>query len=84
VAINAIRKSTPAPEMDYAECLWRERQVMSGANVTAADAEEFLPLAAEIPIKPKVAVYPLAEANRVLGMLKAGRVDGAAVLKPTT
>lgn len=68
--------------MEYARHLWHEREITSVANVTAADAEEFLPLAGRIPIRPKVTVYPLAEANEALKELKAGGIDGAAVLKP--
>lgn len=41
-----------------------------------------MPLAGRIPIRPKVTVYPLAEANEALKELKAGGIDGAAVLKP--
>lgn len=82
LVVNAIRKRTPIPEMEYARHLWHEREITSVANVTAADAEEFLPLAGRIPIRPKVTVYPLAEANEALKELKAGGIDGAAVLKP--
>ena len=80
VVINAIRKTTPIPQMDYARYLWGEREIKSVANVTPRDAEEFLPLAAEIPIVPQVEVYGLAEANKALIRLKEGKVHGAAVL----
>ena len=61
--------------------LWAEKEIKSVGNVTRRDAEEFLPLAAGIPIMPEVEESPLAEANRVLARLKAGRVHGAAVLR---
>jgi len=80
VVINAIRKATPIPQMDYGRYLWGEREVRSVANVARRDAEEFLPLAAEIPIVPEVEVYGLAEANKALIRLKEGKIDGAAVL----
>jgi len=80
VVINAIRKTTPIPQMDYARYLWGERQVRSVANVTRRDVEEFLPLAGEIPIVPQVEVYDLSDANKALLRLKEGKVDGAAVL----
>jgi propanol-preferring alcohol dehydrogenase len=80
LVINAIRKETPIPEMDYAEYLWLEKEVKSVANVTKADAEEFLPLAAEIPIKPTVEEFPLEAANDVLIKIKHSRLKAAAVL----
>jgi propanol-preferring alcohol dehydrogenase len=66
LVINAIRKETPIPELDYAEYLWLEKEIKSVANVTRKDAEEFLPLAAQIPIVPTIEEFPLAEANEVL------------------
>ena len=78
VAINAIHLDT-VPEFPY-ELLWMERGVRSVANFTRADAEEFLELAAEIPIETVVDPYPLADVNIALGRLKSGEVDGAAVL----
>ncbi len=62
--------------------LWEERVVRSVANLTRADAREFLALAAEVPLRAHVHVYPLAEANRALDDLRAGRLSGAAVLVP--
>lgn len=50
------------------------------ANVTARDIAEFLPLAAEIPIRPEVRTYPLEEANTALVELKHAAVRGAKVL----
>lgn len=83
VVINAIRKTTPIPELDYAEHLWHEKELKSVANVTRRDAQEFLPLAAEIPIVPEVEVFRLKDANRALIRLKEGRIRGAAVLRIT-
>ncbi len=81
VVINAIRKVTPIPELDYAEHLWDEKEVKSVANVTRRDAQEFLPLAAEIPIVPETREFKLEEANEALVLLKEGRIRGAGVLK---
>ena len=80
VVINAIRKTTPIPELDYTEHLWYEKELKSVANVTRRDAQEFLPLAAEIPIVPEVREFKLEEANEALILLKEGRIRGAGVL----
>jgi propanol-preferring alcohol dehydrogenase len=79
LAINSIHMS-PIPEMPY-NLLWGERVLRSIANVTRQDAAEFLPLAAEIPIKTDVTLFPLAEANSVLRQLKASEINGAAALE---
>jgi propanol-preferring alcohol dehydrogenase len=81
VVINAIRKMTPIPELDYTEHLWYEKELKSVANVTRRDAEEFLPLAADIPIVPETQEFQLEEANEALALLKEGRIQGAGVLK---
>jgi propanol-preferring alcohol dehydrogenase len=83
VVVNAIRKTTPIPELDYTEHLWYEKEVKSVANVTRRDAQEFLPLAAEIPIIPETQEFKLEEANEALILLKEGKIRGAAVLKMT-
>jgi propanol-preferring alcohol dehydrogenase len=83
VVVNAIRKVTPIPELDYTEHLWYEKEVKSVANVTRRDAEEFLPLAAQIPIIPETQEFKLEEANEALNLLKAGKIRGAGVLKIT-
>jgi propanol-preferring alcohol dehydrogenase len=80
LVINAIRKETPVPELDYAKYLWLEKEIKSVANVTKADAEEFLPLAAEIPIVPTVEEFPLEQANDVLLKIKHSHLKAAAVL----
>jgi propanol-preferring alcohol dehydrogenase len=69
------------PSFPY-RILWEERMVRSVANLTRQDAREFLALAAEVPIRTHVRSYPLAEANRALDDLRAGRLTGAAVLVP--
>jgi propanol-preferring alcohol dehydrogenase len=78
VAINAIHLDR-IPEFSY-DHLWWERQLRSVANFTRQDAAEFLALAAEIPIRPAYELHPLADANLALQRLKAGHVEGAAVL----
>ncbi|GBD84472.1 alcohol dehydrogenase [bacterium BMS3Abin02] len=79
VAINAIHLDR-IPEFRY-EDLWLERQIRSVANFTKGDADEFLRLAAEIPIRTVTQEYALADANRALLDLKQGSVHGAAVLR---
>ena len=69
------------PSFRY-ELLWGERQVRSVANLTRADGEEFLALAPQVPVRTRVEVFPLAEANEALDRLRAGRITGAAVLVP--
>ena len=81
LVINAIRKETPVPLLDYAEYLWLEKEIKSVANVTRRDAEEFLPLAARIPIVPTVEEFPLTQANEVLSSIKHSRLRAAAVLR---
>lgn len=80
VVINAIRKRTPVPELDYTEHLWHEKELKSVANVTRKDAKEFLPLAAEIPVVPEYQEFRLSEANEALISLKQGKMRGAGVL----
>jgi propanol-preferring alcohol dehydrogenase len=79
LAINAIHMS-PLPSMDYA-LLYGERTLRTVTNATRRDAQEFLRLAQEIPIRAEVSEFPLAEANDVLTQVKAGRLNGAAVLR---
>ena len=83
VVVNAIRKTTPIPELDYTEHLWYEKEVKSVANVTRRDAREFLPLAAEIPIVAESQEFGLEEANEALVLLKEGKIRGAAVMSMT-
>jgi alcohol dehydrogenase, propanol-preferring len=62
--------------------LWGERTIRSVANLTRRDGEEFLALAPRVPVKTTVRPYPLARANEALDDLRAGRLEGAAVLVP--
>ncbi len=81
VVINAIRKVNPIPELDYAKEVWYEKEIKSVANVARQDALEFLPLAAQIGIKPEVQEFPLEQANEGLLLLKQGKMHGAGVLR---
>ena len=69
------------PSFPY-RILWEERQLVSVANLTRADAHEFLAIAPQAGIKMQVTRYPLTEANAALADLRAGRFKGAAVLIP--
>ncbi|PQO28856.1 zinc-dependent alcohol dehydrogenase family protein [Blastopirellula marina] len=84
LVINAIRKEESDKEallkLSYHEHLWMEREIKTVANITQFDIREFLPLAAEIPIRPEVATYSLDQANQALVELKQGRIKGAKVL----
>ncbi|HTW30964.1 MAG TPA: zinc-dependent alcohol dehydrogenase family protein [Candidatus Sulfotelmatobacter sp.] len=81
VAINAIHLDR-IPQFDYDRLLWGERQLRSVANMTRADARDFLALAAQIALKPKVTVFPLDQANEALLAVKNDAIDGAAVIVP--
>jgi propanol-preferring alcohol dehydrogenase len=72
--------SSPIPQMDY-QLLYHERTVRSVANSTRQDVEELLKVAAEIPVKTEIEIFPLRDANRVLQMLKQSQIRGGAVLK---
>ena len=78
VVCAGIHMST-IPAFPY-EILWGERVVRSVANLTRRDGEEFLALAARVPVRTTVEVFPLAEANAALDAVRGGRVHGAAVL----
>jgi alcohol dehydrogenase, propanol-preferring len=73
---------TPIPSFDY-DLLYQERMIRSVANNTRKDGEDFLRVAAEIPIHSQVTLFPLREANRALIDLKSDRINGAAVLDCT-
>ena len=73
---------TDVPRLNYAEELFREKQIRSVTANTRADGAEFLRLAAALQVRPSVTLRPLAEADRVLADLAAGRITGAAVLVP--
>jgi alcohol dehydrogenase, propanol-preferring len=67
------------PSFPYA-ILWEERQLVSVANLTRADAREFLAIAANSGLKTEVVRYPLERANDALTDLRSGKLQGAAVL----
>ncbi|HEV7162155.1 MAG TPA: zinc-dependent alcohol dehydrogenase family protein [Solirubrobacteraceae bacterium] len=69
------------PSFPYSD-LWEERSVRSVANLTRRDALEMLELAPSVPVRTKVSVYPLDDANRVLDDLREGRFTGAGVVVP--
>ena len=79
VAIGGIHMS-PIPPLDY-DLLYHERVVRSVANNTRRDGEDFLKIAAEIPVRTEVRVFPLEEANQALQALKSNQIRGAAVLR---
>ena len=85
LVINAIRKEegdkAELLRLDYPRHLWLEKEIKSVANVAQRDVAEFLALAAQIPIRPEVEVYPLEAANQALFELKTKRVRGAKVLR---
>jgi alcohol dehydrogenase, propanol-preferring len=81
VAINAIHLDR-IPEFDYDRLLWGERQIRSVANMTRGDARDFLQIAAEINMRPRVTAFRLDQANEALLAVKRDAVDGAAVIVP--
>ena len=81
LVIAVIRKSTLIPPMDYTQLLWDEKEIKSVANITRKDAEEFLSLAAKIPIVTEIQEFNLSQANEALRLLKQGKIRGAAVLR---
>ncbi len=81
VAINAIHLDR-IPQFDYDHLLWGERQIRSVANMTRQDATEFLQIAADIGLRPRVTSFSLDQANEALQAVKGDRIDGAAVILP--
>lgn len=79
VVLGGIHMS-PIPSFSY-DLLYHERVIRSVANNTRQDGEDFLRIAAEIPIRTHVQIYPLSEANRALNALKNDAIEGAAVLR---
>jgi propanol-preferring alcohol dehydrogenase len=89
-ALRALRKGgrlilggihmSDIPSFAYG-LLYQERMIRSVTNNTRRDGEEFLALAAQIPIRTRVQVFPLGEANRALNSLKNDAIPGAAVLR---
>jgi propanol-preferring alcohol dehydrogenase len=90
-ALKSVRKGgavvtggihmSDVPSFPY-ELMWEERIVRSVANLTRADAREFLALAPTVPVKTTVRPVPLARANEALAALRQGEMTGAAVLMP--
>ncbi|WP_354353666.1 zinc-dependent alcohol dehydrogenase family protein [Variovorax boronicumulans] len=90
-ALRAVRKGgrvvcggihmSDIPAFPY-RLLWEERSLVSVANLTRADAKEFLAFARAHPLRVHVRTYPLIQANEALADLRAGRIEGAAVLVP--
>jgi propanol-preferring alcohol dehydrogenase len=85
LVINAIRKEDADKDsllkLDYSRDLWMEKEIKSVANITRRDVEDFMRMAAEVPIRPEVQEYELKEANRALLELKQRKIRGAKVLK---
>ena len=91
VALSAVKKGgrvvcggihmSDIPSFPYAR-LWGEREVVSVANLTRADAIEFLELTRTVPLSVKTSSYELDAANEALGDLRSGKLSGAAVLVP--
>ena len=84
LVINAIRKESRdrqvLAELNYENHLWMEKELKTVANVTAADIERFLEVAAGIPVRPEVQTFALEDANAALQDLRAGHLRGANVL----
>ena len=89
-ALAALRKGgvlvlggihmSPIPSFGY-DLLYQERVICSVANNTREDGEDFLRVAAEIPVQMHTQIFPLSEANRALNALKNDAIEGAAVLR---
>jgi alcohol dehydrogenase, propanol-preferring len=69
------------PQFPY-DLLWGERQICSVANLTRKDGQDFMSIAPRIPVRAHVELFPLSEANTALHRLRAGQLQGAAVLNP--
>ncbi|WP_202353842.1 zinc-dependent alcohol dehydrogenase family protein [Mesorhizobium sp. 113-1-2] len=91
IALRAVRKGgrvvcggihmSDIPAMPY-DLLWEERELISVANLTRRDAQEFFPIAKRAQVRTHTKVYPLEQANQALDDLRQGRLSGAAVLVP--
>ena len=62
--------------------LWQERMIRSVANLTRRDGQEFLELAAHVPVRTTITTYPLDQAEQALADLRAGAFEGSAVIVP--
>jgi propanol-preferring alcohol dehydrogenase len=81
VAVNAIHLDC-IPEFDYDGLLYGERQVRSVTNFTRADAHDFLQIASDIGLKPRVTVFPLDQVNQALAAIEGDSIGGAIVVVP--
>ncbi|MBT8083336.1 MAG: zinc-dependent alcohol dehydrogenase family protein [Gammaproteobacteria bacterium] len=85
LVINAIRKEAGdrhlMASIRYEDHLWMEKEIKSVANVTRRDLEEFLPIAARVPLHVELTEYPLEDANQALVDLRRNHVRGAKVLR---
>ena len=81
VAINAIHLDQ-MPAFDYDKLLWGERQIRSVANMTRVDARNFLQIAHDLNIRPKVSVFPLEDANKALLAVKEETERGSVAIVP--
>ncbi len=81
MAINAIHLDQ-MPSFNYDTLLWGERQIRSVANMTRQDARDFLQVAHELKIRPRVTVFPLEEANKALLAVKDETANGSVVIVP--
>jgi len=79
VAVNAIHLDQ-MPAFDYDKLLWGERQIRSVANMTRADAHDFLKIAYELKIEPRVSIFSLDDANKALLAVKDETETGSAVI----
>jgi propanol-preferring alcohol dehydrogenase len=79
VAINAIHLDA-MPAFDYDKLLWGERQIRSVANMTREDARDFLKIAQELAIQPKVVTFSLDDANKALVAVKDETEAGSSVI----
>jgi len=69
------------PSFPYA-LLWGERSIRSVANLTREDGDAFFALIDRCPVTTHVQPFALARANEAIAALRAGAIDGAAVLVP--
>jgi propanol-preferring alcohol dehydrogenase len=69
------------PGFPYAD-LWQERAVCSVANLTRRDGHDFFEIAPKVPVRTSTQTFPLEQANEALAALRAGKLNGAAVLLP--
>jgi propanol-preferring alcohol dehydrogenase len=79
VVVSAGIHMSDIPAFPYRD-LWNERAITSVANLTRRDGEEFFKIAPSVPVRATTEKFPLANANEALARLRAGQLEGAAVL----